>query len=137
VRRNLSTPETVAHLPLLLSFGAVDDGEPVPLAGGVLVDVLPDGGAADVDDEPVAVDGVVVVSGVVDDEFDDIEPLGVVEVDGVVVDDDEDVDGDGVTTGGVVDVVDGVSRLQPATPTTSPVQSSVTKAVFIEISIIS
>lgn len=55
---------------------------------------------------------------------------------GVVVVDEDEPDGDGVTTGGVfgdVDVVDD-SRLQPATPNTSPAQNSVTIAVFIEIS---
>jgi hypothetical protein len=53
----------------------------------------------------------------------------------VVVDEEGEPDGDGVTTGGVfgeVDVDD--SRLQPATPSTSPAQNSVTTAVFIEIS---
>lgn len=137
--------ETTAYLPLLLSFGVVDDGEPVPV-GGVLDedgfvsgDELVEGGVPDdVDVDPVPVDGVVVSGVVEDEEPDDIEPLGVVEVDGVIVDDDDDVDGDGVTTGGVVSVVGvDVSRLQPATPRTSPVQSSVTNAVFIAISIIS
>jgi hypothetical protein len=55
---------------------------------------------------------------------------------GVVVDDEDEPEGDGVTTGGVFGDVDGAddSRLQPATPSTSPAQSSVTTAVFIEIS---
>ena len=54
----------------------------------------------------------------------------------VVVEEEDEPDGDGVTTGGVFgDVVDvGDSRLQPATPSTSPAQNSVTTAVFIEIS---
>ena len=54
----------------------------------------------------------------------------------VVVEEEDEPDGDGVTTGGVfgdVGVVDD-SRLQPATPSTSPAQNSVTTAVFIEIS---
>jgi len=94
------------YLPLLLSFGVVD----VELLLGELDDDAP---------------------GVMDDELDD-DPLG--DVLGGVVLDDDDVDGDGVTTGGVVvDVVDD-SRLQPAMPSTSPVQSSVTNALFIAIS---
>lgn len=54
----------------------------------------------------------------------------------VVVDEEDEPEGDGVTTGGVFGDVDGVddSRLQPATPSTSPAQNSVTTAVFIEIS---
>ena len=53
---------------------------------------------------------------------------------GLIVDE-EDVDGEGVTTGGVF-VVDGVddSRLQPATPSTRPAQTSVAIALFIAIS---
>jgi hypothetical protein len=63
---------------------------------------------------------------------DDDEPvLG----EGVVDEDDDEPDGDGVTTGGVFgEVVGDDSRLHPATPSTRPVQSSVTIAVFIEIS---
>jgi hypothetical protein len=137
-------------LPLLLSFGAVDVAlellEGVPDAEEL---VLPDDGVADdeafesddggvpgalddddgVDDED-DVSGALVL-GVADDDDDDIEPLV---AGGVVVDDDEDVDGDGVTTGGVVPVVDDVSRLQPAIPRTRPLASSVTMRVFIAIS---
>jgi hypothetical protein len=121
------------YLPLLLSFGVVD----VELLLGGLDDDAPvDGDALD-DDELVSEDAGGVAGldddapGVMDDELDD-DPLGGV-LGGVVLDDD-DVDGDGVTTGGVV--VDGVddSRLQPAMPSTSPVQSSVTSALFIAIS---
>jgi len=93
---------------LLLSFGAVDVAPEL----GVLADELLSAAAG----------GVA--------ELDDIEPLG--DVGGVV--DDDDVDGDGVTTGGVVVDVVGLSRLQPARPRTSPVQSSVTSALFIAIS---
>jgi hypothetical protein len=121
------------YLPLLLSFGVVD----VELLLGELDDDAPvDGDALD-DDELVSEDAGGVAGldddapGVMDDELDD-DPLGGV-LGGVVLDDD-DVDGDGVTTGGVVvDVVDD-SRLQPAMPSTSPVQSSVTNALFIAIS---
>jgi len=112
---------------LLLSFGAVDVAPEL----GVLDDELLSedaGGVAELDDEPVPLDDDE-VSGVAD-ELDDIEPLG--DVGGVV--DDDDVDGDGVTTGGVVVDVVGLSRLQPARPRTSPVQSSVTSALFIAIS---
>lgn len=142
------------HLPLLLSFGAVDVALEFVL--GVLADdelVSPEGGVDDdplvADDEldeggvPAALDeldGVLddeaafslpVELGVDDDEDDDIEPL--VEG-GVVVDEEDDVDGDGVTTGGVVVVVDDVSRLHPATPRTTPLTSNVINAVFIAIS---
>ena len=87
------------------------------------------GGVAELDDEaPVPDDGGV------DEELDDIDPLGEVD-EGGVVDDDDDVEGDGVTVGGVVvDVVDD-SRLQPAIPRTSPVQSTVTNTLFIVISV--
>jgi hypothetical protein len=120
-------------LPLLLSFGVVDaapelgvlDEALEPLVDGVLDEL--DGGVAGADDD----DPVDDVSGV-DDELDDIEPL--VLGGGVVVLDDDDVDGDGVTTGGVVPVVVDDSRLQPAIPRTSPVQSNVTSALFIAIS---
>ncbi|HJU22477.1 MAG TPA: hypothetical protein VJ891_08205 [Casimicrobiaceae bacterium] len=98
----------------------------------------------DEDDEEL--DGVLLLGGVeaLDDDSDDeggvlglvdeldVELLG--GVDGVVVDDDDDVDGDGVTTGGVLLVVDDVSRLQPATPMTTPAQTNATKALFISIS---
>ena len=78
---------------------ALDDDEFVD-------DALLDGGVPEeLEAAPAPVDGVD-VSGVVD-ELDDIEPLGdACRCDGGVVDDDDDVDGDGVTTGGVVDVVD-------------------------------
>lgn len=128
-------PGSDRYLPLLLAFGVVDAAPELGIDDDELVDesLLAGGVPDEVDDAPLPVDGVV-VSGVVDGEL-DIEPLGDVDVDGVVVDDDDDVDGDGVTTGGVVDDgVDGVSRLQPATPSTIPVQSSVTNAVFIVIS---
>jgi hypothetical protein len=133
----------------LLSFGAVDVALDDVL--GVVDDevVLPDEGVAedgafdDVSDDEVdaggvALDGLLdgallsVELGIVDDEDDDIEPLV---AGGVVVDDDDEVDGDGVTTGGVVLVVVGdVSRLHPATPTTSPLTSNAINAVFIAIS---
>lgn len=108
-------------------LGVLDDDE---LLGVVLEDevlVSDDaGGVPELDDEaPVPDDG-----GDDDDELDDIDPLGEVD-EGGVVDDDDDVDGDGVTVGGVVvDVVDD-SRLQPAIPRTSPVQSTVTNTLFI------
>jgi hypothetical protein len=86
----------------------------------------PDGGMlADEDD-----DGDVVLG--VDDVDDDVELDGGVA--GVVVVDDDDVDGEGVTTGGVVEVVVELSRLQPASPSTTPVQSTVINALFIAIS---
>lgn len=120
----------VGYLPLLFSFGVVDvvpelgvlDEEDEVELGGVLlggVDALDD----DSDVEGDAMLGVV-------DELDDVELLG--GVDGVVEDD--DVEGDGVTTGGVLLVVDDVSRLQPATPMATPAQSNATKALFISIS---
>jgi hypothetical protein len=117
----------------LLSFGVVDVGElddALPVAPGAeLLD--------DVSDE--------LVDGVLDDEDEDEDGgvLGVDDIDdelaldgGVAgVDDDDEVDGDGVTTGGVVDVVlVDDSRLQPARPSTTPVQRTVIKAVFIAIS---
>ena len=126
-------PATERYLPLLLSFG-VDDA--APELGGVDDDVLVSddaGGVPELDDEaPVPLDDDD-VPGVVEVEP-DIDPLGVVDVDGGVVDDDDEVDGDGVTTGGVVLVVVDVSRVQPAIPSTSPVQSNVTSALFIAIS---
>ena len=119
------------YLPLLFSFGVVDvapelgvlDDDEL-LDGGVVEDVLVSddaGGVPELDGEaPVPDEGGVA----------DIDPLGEVD-EGGVVDDDDDVDGDGVTVGGVV--VDGVddSRLQPAIPRTSPVQSTVTNTLFI------
>jgi hypothetical protein len=119
-------------LPFVPSLGVLD----VELLLGVLDDEADDGVLDESDDElddgvlddvPAPADDVLGVA----DELDDIEPLG---VDGGVVDDDDDVDGDGVTTGGVVLDVDDVSRLQPAIPRTSPVQSNVTSALFIAIS---
>jgi hypothetical protein len=126
-------PANDRYLPLLLSFGAVDVGDDVlgeldddePVDGDALDDdelVSEEAGGVVELDDPVAVDGV-----------DDIELLDDVEG-GVVVDDEDDVEGDGVTTGGVVPVVVDDSRLQPAMPSTSPVQSSVTNALFIAIS---
>ena len=109
---------------MFASFGVVDVGE------GEL-----DGDALD-DDELVSVDagGVLALDDDVlgvDDGLDDIDPL---DDEGGVVDDEDDVEGDGVTTGGVVPGVVDDSRLQPAMPSTSPVQSSVTNALFIAIS---
>jgi len=118
-----------AYLPLLFSFGAVEDGAPL------LDDADDDGVELDdelVSDEEGGVPDAAELGGDVDgvagliDELDD-EPLGAA---GVLDDDDEDGDGDGVTVGGVVLLVD-VSRLQPATPSASPVQSSVINAIFI------
>lgn len=136
-------------MPLLLSFGVVDvaldvlgvvDDELVLPDGGVDDDVSLDaGGVPEALDE---LDGMLdddddvllsLVLGGVDDEDDDIDPL--VAGGGVVVVDEDEVEGDGVTTGGVVLlVVDGVSRLHPATPTTTPLTSNAINAVFIAIS---
>lgn len=129
-RRDLSTGQSRVYFPLLLSFGVVEVGElddalPVP-PGAELLD--------DVSDE--------LVDGVLDDEDDDGGVLGADDIDdeleldgGVAGVDDDEVEGDGVTTGGVVDVVlDDGSRLQPARPSTTPVQRTVIKAVFIAIS---
>jgi hypothetical protein len=137
----------------LLSFGTVDVALDDVL--GVIDDelVLPDDGVEDdgaFDDVSLdaggvpealdELDGVLdddddvllsLVLGGVDDEDDDIDPHV---AGGVVVDDDDEVDGDGVTTGGVVVVVDDVSRLHPATPTTTPLTSNAINAVFIAIS---
>ena len=116
------------YLPLLFSFGVVDDGEAllddedddgVELDDAFVSDEA--GGVAD-DDEPLGG-----VAGLID-ELDEEEPLGVAGVAGVL--DDDDDDGDGVTVGGVVLLVD-VSRLHPARPSASPVQSNVTNAIFI------
>ena len=121
-----------AYLPLLFSFGAVDDGEPVlddEDDDGVELDdaFVSDEAGGVLDDE--LLDGVDGAAGLID-ELDDDEPLGVAGVDGVL--DDDDDDGDGVTVGGAVLLVD-VSRLQPARPSASPVQSNVTNAIFISI----
>jgi hypothetical protein len=69
---------------------------------GLVDDELDDGDVLGVDDDELdEVDGGVL--GLIE-ELDDVEPLG---VDGVVVVvDDDDVEGDGVTTGGVVEVVE-------------------------------
>jgi hypothetical protein len=111
---------------LFASFGVVDVG------GDALDDDAPvDGDALD-DDELVSGDAGGVPA--LDDDVlgvDDIDPL---DDEGGVVDDEDDVEGDGVTTGGVVPGVVDDSRLQPAMPSTSPVQSSVTNALFIAIS---
>jgi hypothetical protein len=113
----------------LFSFGVVDVA---PELGMLDDDELLDGVALD-DDVLVSDDagGVAELEdeGGVDEGLDDIEPLGEVD-EGGVVDDDDDVDGDGVTVGGVVDVVDA-SRLQPAIPRTSPVQTTVNNTLFI------
>ena len=63
--------------------------------------------------------------------LDDAAPLGVELVEGV--DDDDEDDGEGVTVGGDVVLLVDDSRLQPATPSASPAQSSVTNAVFISV----
>jgi hypothetical protein len=118
---------------LVLSLGVVGAGEDE--LGGLDDDEPVDGEALD-DDELVSDDAGGVPE--LDDDApgveDDIDPLDDLPDGGVVLDDD-DVEGEGVTTGGVVPVV-GVddSRLQPAIPSTSPVQSSVTNALFIAIS---
>lgn len=105
----------VEGLFIILS-GAVVVGAELELVS----DEVPDGGVLDelLDDEDGGVVGLI-------DELDDVEP-----VEGGVVDEDDDVDGDGVTTGGVVDVV-LVSRWQPASPNAIPVQSNVTKAALL------
>jgi hypothetical protein len=110
---------------LFVSLGVVDvapelgvlDDELLLVLGGVAGGVELDDDAPGVDDEEL-----------------DAEPLGDADVDGGVVVDDDDVDGDGVTVGGVVVLVVDDSRLQPATPRTSPVQSNVINALFISIS---
>jgi hypothetical protein len=118
----------VDGLFIILSGAAADELE-LELASGA---VVPDGALDEVDGA---------VAGVDDDELDDDDggELGLIaELDdvepvlgGVVVDDDDEVDGDGVTTGGVVDVVVLVSRWQPATPSAMPVQSNVTRAALL------
>jgi hypothetical protein len=125
-------------LPLLFSFGAVDDAPALGVLEDELEGVALDadelvsdeaGGVLELDDEALLDGGVDGAIEEVDDEL-----LGDVDEGGVAEDDDE-VDGDGVTVGGdVVEVVDD-SRLQPAMPSTSPVQSTVINALFIEISI--
>jgi hypothetical protein len=118
---------------LLLSFGVVDDGDALlddaaPLEGVELDEVLVSleaGGVPDIDDDDPVPDADVDGLG---DVLDDADPLGVELVEGV---DDDDDDGDGVTVGGDVVLLVDVSRLQPATPSASPAQSSVTNAVFI------
>lgn len=123
-------------MPLLLSFGVVDAGDALlddaaPPDGVELDELfvsLEAGGVPDIDDDPVPeaeVDGLV-------DALDDADPLGVELVEGVDDDDDED-DGEGVTVGGDVVLLVDDSRLQPATPSASPAQSSVTNAVFISV----
>ena len=117
---------------MLFSFGAVDDGEPLldddDDDGVEFGDVLVSDDAGGVPDDDELLDGVDGVAGLID-ELDDDEPLGVAGVAGVV--DDEDDDGDGVTVGGAVVLLVDVSRLQPARPSASPVQSNVTNAIFI------
>jgi hypothetical protein len=109
-----------------VEVGALDAALLVPPDAALLDDVseLVDGGVLD---DEVDDDGGVLG---VDDMGDDFELDGGV---AGVIDDDDDVDGDGVTTGGVVVVVDD-SRLQPARPSTTPVQSTVINALFIAIS---
>jgi hypothetical protein len=50
---------------------------------------------------------------------------------GGVVDDEDDVEGDGVTTGGVLELVVFDSRWQPATPRAMPEHSNVTRAALL------
>ena len=84
-------------LELVSVDGVLDDelDDVLGLVGGELDDGDVLGVDEELDDDD---DGVVL--GLID-ELDDVDPLGV----GGVVVDDEDVDGDGVTTGGVVEVV--------------------------------
>ena len=116
---------------MLFSFGAVDDGEPLldddDDDGVELGDALVSDEAGGVPDDDELLDGVDGVAGLID-ELEDDEPLGVAGVAGVLDDDD---DGDGVTVGGAVVLLVDVSRLQPASPSASPVQSNVTNAIFI------
>ena len=53
---------------------------------------------------------------------------------GAIDDELEEPDGEGATTGGVLELVLGVSRWQPATPSTSPVHSNVISVLLIVIS---
>jgi len=130
-------------LPLFSEFGVADVAAPAGLGDEELVDDDVDDGDVLEGDELVSDDGGLLADGLLDelddvdggvlgaiDELDDVEPDG---ADGMVVLDDDEVDGDGVTTGGVVLVVVGDSRLQPATPSTRPAQSSVTNARFISV----
>jgi hypothetical protein len=128
------------YLPLFSEFGVVEVAAPVEAGVEALVDDdVDDGEVPEAADELVSEDDGLLDDGLLDalddvdggvlgaiDELDDVELGG-----GVVVLDDDEVDGDGVTTGGVVLVVVDVSRLQPATPSTRPAQSSVTNARFI------
>ncbi|HET8877684.1 MAG TPA: hypothetical protein VFO53_15245 [Casimicrobiaceae bacterium] len=107
-------------MPLFASFGVVDVGADELELDDELVSGDA-GGVLALDDDVLGVD----------DGLDDIDPL---DDEGGVVDEEDDVEGDGVTTGGVVPGVVDDSRLQPAMPSTSPVQSSVTNALFIAIS---
>ena len=124
-------------MPLLLSFGVVDDGEALlddaaPLEGVELDDALVSdeaGGVPDIDDDDPVPDAEVEGAEGLVDALDDADPLGIELVEGV--DDDDEDDGDGVTVGGDVVLLVDVSRLQPASPRASPAQSSVTNAVFI------
>lgn len=72
--------------------------------------------------------------GLIDElELDDIAPeLG--GVDGLIDDELEEPEGEGATTGGVFDVLLGVSRWQPATPSTNPLHNNVIKALLMVIS---
>ena len=118
-----------------MSFSAsAVDGLFIILSGAVVVD-------EELESDGVPVDGVLElelddddggVLGLDDVALDDDDGDGVDFVAGLI-DDEEDVDGDGVTTGGVVEVV-LVSRWQPASPSARPVQSSVTTATLIVIS---
>lgn len=140
-------------MPLLSGFGTVDvealgapgiiDEEEAfvpPVDGADDAEPASAGGAVD-DDAPELVEADVegdALPGAIVDELDDGEVLSLEVVGFDAADEELDVedDGDGVTTGGVVVDAGGVdSRLQPATPTARPVQSSVIKAVFIVISI--
>ncbi|MGE5170159.1 MAG: hypothetical protein ACM3JC_07275 [Rudaea sp.] len=135
-RRDLSTGEPRPHFALLLSFGvvvfgALDAALLVPPAAELLDDVSDELAGGVVDDDDDDDDGALVLG--VEDIGEDVEVDGGVE--GVVVDDDDDVEGDGVTTGGVVEVVVvDDSRLHPARPSTTPVQRTVINALFIAIS---
>jgi hypothetical protein len=113
----------------MVDVGALEDELLVPPGAEVLDDVSDELVDGVLDDEEEDDDGGVLG---VDDMDDELELDGGV---AGVVDDDDDVEGDGVTTGGVVDVVlVDDSRLQPARPSTTPVQSTVIKAVFIAVS---
>lgn len=92
----------------------------------VSVDVL---GVPASDDGALELDGG--VAGLIDElGLDDIEPEGGVA--GAIDDELEEPDGEGATMGGVLEVeVVGVSRWQPATPSTSPVHSNVISVLLI------